>query len=56
MFSDPFAIEFLDDREDSGEERYLIIGMAEGLVLMFVAYTERARVHSNHLSTKSDAV
>ena len=36
VFKDPFAIEFLDDREDYGEERFIII------VLLFVAYTERA--------------
>jgi uncharacterized DUF497 family protein len=30
-----------DDREDYGEERYVTIGMAEGHVLLFVAYTER---------------
>jgi uncharacterized DUF497 family protein len=30
-----------DDREDYGEERFVIIGMAEGHVLLFVAYTER---------------
>ena len=28
-------------REDYGEERFVIIGMAEGQVLLFVAYTER---------------
>lgn len=42
VFKDPFAIEFLDDREDYGEERFIIIGMADGAVLLFVAYTERA--------------
>jgi uncharacterized DUF497 family protein len=41
VFKDPFAIERLDDREDYGEERFVIIGMAEGHVLLFVAYTER---------------
>jgi len=40
-FKDPFAIERLDDREDYGEERFVMIGMAEGNVLLFVAYTER---------------
>jgi len=34
-------IERLDDREDYGEERFVIVGMAEGEVLLFVAYTER---------------
>jgi hypothetical protein len=41
VFKDPFAIERVDDREDYGERRFVIIGMAEGRVLLFVAYTER---------------
>ncbi len=41
VFNDPFAIEWVDDREDYGEVRFVIIGMAEGHVLLFVAYTER---------------
>jgi uncharacterized DUF497 family protein len=41
VFSDPFAVERLDDREDYGEERFVIIGMAEGNMVLFVAYTER---------------
>jgi len=44
VFKDPFAIERLDDREDYGEERFVIVGMAEGHVLLFVAYTERERI------------
>jgi uncharacterized DUF497 family protein len=41
VFKDPFAIERLDDREDYGEKRFVMIGMAEGNILLFVAYTER---------------
>jgi uncharacterized DUF497 family protein len=41
VFKDPLAVERLDDREDYGEERFVIIGMAEGRVVVFVAYTER---------------
>ncbi len=41
VFKDPFAIERLDDRKDYGEERFVIIGMAEGQILLFVADTER---------------
>lgn len=41
VFRDPFAVERLDDREDYGEQRFVIIGMAEGHVVLFVAYTER---------------
>jgi uncharacterized DUF497 family protein len=41
VFKDPFAIERLDDREDYGEARFVLIGMAEGNVVLFVAYTGR---------------
>jgi uncharacterized DUF497 family protein len=41
VFKDPFAIEFLDDREEYVEDRFVIVAMAEGKVLLFVAYTER---------------
>ncbi len=43
VFKDPFGVELVDDREDYGEERFVLIGMAEGDVLLFVAYTERAQ-------------
>ena len=41
VFKDPFAVELLDDREDYGEQRFIILGMAEDQVLLFVAYAER---------------
>jgi uncharacterized DUF497 family protein len=41
VFNDPFATERVDDREDYGEERFVIVGRVEGNVLLFVAYTER---------------
>ena len=41
VFNDPFAVERVDHRENYGEERFVIIGMSEGHVLLFVAYTER---------------
>jgi uncharacterized DUF497 family protein len=45
VFQDPFAIDRIDDRlderEEHGEDRFVTIGMAEGKVLLFVAYTER---------------
>jgi uncharacterized DUF497 family protein len=41
VFKDPFAVERLDDREDHGEDRFVILGMAEGRILLFVAFTER---------------
>lgn len=43
VFEDPFAIERIDDRSDYGEERLILIGMAEGQVLLYVAFTERER-------------
>jgi uncharacterized protein len=43
VFSDPFAIEQLDDREDYGEERFTLIGLASGR-LLFVAYTMRSEI------------
>ena len=41
VFKDVFAIERLDDRKDYGEDRFVIIGMADGQVVLFVAYTDR---------------
>jgi uncharacterized protein len=43
VFKDPFAVEFLDDRQDYGEDRFVIIGTADGHIL-YVAYTERSDV------------
>jgi uncharacterized DUF497 family protein len=43
VFRDPFAAEFLDDRQDYGEERFVIIGLVDGH-LLYVAYTERKDV------------
>jgi uncharacterized protein len=40
IFRDPFAIERLDDREDYGEERFILIGAEEEAVVT-VVYTER---------------
>jgi uncharacterized protein len=43
VFKDPFAVEQLDDRENYGEDRFTIIGMARGR-LLFVAYTMRGEI------------
>jgi len=40
VFRDPFAIEFLDDRQDYSENRYILIGLTEDHILAIV-YTER---------------
>jgi uncharacterized protein len=39
-FRDPFALDWLDQREDYGKARHLTIGMVEGR-LLYVAYTMR---------------
>lgn len=43
VFKDPFAVEFLDDRQDYGEERFIVIAMVDGDIL-YVAYTGRKDV------------
>ena len=40
VFRDSFAIERLDDRQDYGEERFILIGTTEEAVIT-VVYTER---------------
>jgi uncharacterized protein len=37
---DPFAVEWIDDREAYGEERINLLGMSDGVIL-HVTYTER---------------
>jgi hypothetical protein len=44
VFDDPFALEWLDDRENYGEDRYVILGMVDERVL-YVAYAIRADVY-----------
>jgi uncharacterized DUF497 family protein len=56
VFKDPFAIERLDDRENYGEERFILIGMGEGAVLTIV-YAQRAgryRLISARRATKHE--
>lgn len=40
VFKDPFALDWLDESEDYGEDRYVIIGMSKRR-LLYVAYTMR---------------
>ncbi len=40
VFADPFALDWRDEREDHGEERFATIGIVHGRVL-YVAYTMR---------------
>jgi uncharacterized protein len=39
-FRDHFGIEWIDEREDYGEERVNLLGMCDGVIL-HVTYTER---------------
>ncbi|HEY5932838.1 MAG TPA: BrnT family toxin [Nitrospira sp.] len=39
-FRDKFAVEWIDERGDYGEERSVLLGMIGGQIL-YVAYTER---------------
>ena len=39
-FNDKFAVEWIDEREEYGEERSVLLGMTGGQ-LLYVAYTER---------------
>ena len=55
-FRDPFAVEWIDLREDYGEERIILLGMAGNHVLT-VVYTERAeriRIISARQVTKNE--
>ena len=56
VFRDPFGIERLDDREDYGEDRFILIGTAAG-ALLTVVYTERngrIRIISARQATKRE--
>jgi uncharacterized protein len=57
VFNDPFAVERLDDRDDYGEERFVITGIAEGNIHLLVVYTERQgriRIISARRATKRE--
>jgi len=41
VFKDPLAVERVDDRQDYGEERFVIIGRSVDGSALFVAYAER---------------
>ena len=41
VFKDPFAIEWLDEREPYGEDRFVIIGMVGGPPVVCRLYHER---------------
>ncbi len=56
VFADTFMVEVLDDSEDYGEERYLVIGMVDAQLLS-VVYTPRQgrfRLISARRATKDE--
>ncbi|OPY57971.1 MAG: hypothetical protein A4E57_04909 [Syntrophorhabdaceae bacterium PtaU1.Bin034] len=55
-FTDPFAIEWIDDRQIYGEERFVLLGFC-GYEVLYVAYTERGdniRIISVRKATKNE--
>ncbi len=55
-FGDPFAVEWIDNREVYGEERQVLLGMTGGQVLT-VVYTERGdriRIISSWRATRHE--
>lgn len=57
IFKDHFAVERLDDRQDYGEERFVMVGIAEEQVLLLVVYTERGeriRIISARRATQNE--
>ena len=55
-FHDPFAVEWIDVREEYGEERIILLGMT-GSQLLNVVYTERGeriRIISARRATRSE--
>ncbi len=41
VFKDPFGVERLDDREEYSEDRFILVGLAEGHLVLAVGFTER---------------
>jgi uncharacterized DUF497 family protein len=55
-FRDPRALEYSDDSENYGEDRFILVGVAGGQLLT-IAFTERAesiRIISARGSTKNE--
>ena len=58
VFRDPFAVELLDDREDYGEERLILIGMSSTniLVVVYTVRLERNRIISARKAEPNERV
>ena len=55
-FRDPFAIEYLDDQENYGEDRFIRVGISGGqlLTIVFTERADRIRIISARRSTKDE--
>jgi hypothetical protein len=55
-FRDPFAIEYLDDQEKYGEDRFIRVGISDGqlLTIVFTQRADRIRIISARRSTKNE--
>lgn len=53
VFTDVFAVERLDDRDDYGEERFVIIGRAKERSNFICGLHRTRRAYSNYLSQKA---
>lgn len=53
-FNDPFAIDFVDDREDYGQDRLILFGMVENRLLV-VAHILRGDKSADYLRTRGRA-
>jgi len=53
-FRDPFGLEFVDDRFDYGEERFILIAMVRSrcLTVVYAAHDDVCRLISARASTK----
>ena len=55
-FSDPLGVEWIDDREGYGEERTILLAMADGtiLVVIFTERDDRVRLISARKATRNE--
>ena len=55
-FRDPFAVEWIDLREDYGEERIILLGMTgdQVLTVVYMERAERIRIISARQATKNE--
>ena len=60
IFFDEFGVQFFDDDDSSGEDRFLMLGMSSGAKLLIVCHCERdegatVRIISARKATKRES-